>query len=85
MWDFICNQNLNIFLLGIGVLTATVVLTVLLWVPFDRLRDRLDRRQPDVTVTETGVGVVEPRQLAQDRDEWEELLRVFDFGGVDDG
>lgn len=83
MWEFLCNQNLNLFLLGIGALTATVVLTVLLWRPIDLIRDRLDRRQPDMTVTETGVGEIIPDAIIKNREAWEGLLNVFEFGGFD--
>lgn len=42
---------------------------------------RKSDRQPDCTVTETGVGVIEPWETTHERQAWNELIRVFDFEG----
>ncbi|MCR5781347.1 MAG: hypothetical protein K6G90_01285 [Clostridia bacterium] len=87
MWDFICEQNWNLLLIGAGILIADVIAVAALWKPAEWLRDRFydwlnagRAPEPDCTVTETGVGVIEPWQITHDRDEWAELLKVFDFG-----
>lgn len=80
--------NLNIgvaFMLVMLILFAIGTLVYALgWLVVEKVRKRKAEWQPDCTVTETGVGVVEPWQVTQERDEWSELLNVFDFGGSDD-
>lgn len=77
--------NLNIgvaFMLVILVLFAVGTLVYALgWLLVEKVRTRQAEWQPDCSVTETGVGIVEPWQTTQERDEWTELLNVFDFGG----
>lgn len=79
------NIDLNIgvaFMLVMLILFAVGTLVYALgWLLVEKVRTRKAERQPDCTVTETGVGIVEPWQITQERDEWDELLKVFDFGG----
>ena len=79
------NIDLNIgvaLMLVILILFAFGTLVYALgWLLAEKIRTRRTEWQPDCTVTETGVGVVEAREVTQERDEWTELLKVFDFGG----
>ena len=88
MMDFLCSINMNIgvaFMLFMCFGTAIGALIYGAgWLIVDTIRKRKAEWQPDMTVTETGVGVVEPWQVTQERDEWTELLNVFEFGGADD-
>ena len=81
------NIDLNIgvaLMLVILILFAVGTLVYALgWLLVEKIRTRRAEWQPDVTVTETGVGIVEPWQITQERDEWTELLNVFDFGGAE--
>lgn len=83
------NLDLNIgvaLILVMLILFAVGTLVYALgWLIVETIRKRMTEWQPDMTVTETGVGVVEPRQITQEREAWDELVRVFDFGGNDDG
>lgn len=76
--------NLNIgvaFMLVMLILFAIGTLIYAFgWLLVEAIRKRKAEWQPNVTITETGAGVVEPWQVTQDRAEWEELLGVFDFG-----
>lgn len=82
------NIDLNI---GVALMIVMLILFAvgtlvyaLGWLIVETIRKRTAEWQPDMTVTETGVGIVEPWQTTQERDEWTELLNVFDFGGADD-
>ena len=83
------NIDLNI---GIALMLVMLILFAigtlvyaLAWLIVEKVRTRKAEWQPDCTVTETGVGVVEAREVTQEREAWDELVRVFDFGSVNDG
>ena len=82
------NIDLNIgvaLMIVILILFAVGTLVYALgWLLVETIRKRKAEWQPDMTVTETGVGVVEAREVTQEREAWDELVRVFDFGGVND-
>lgn len=78
------NIDLNI---GVALMIVMLVLfaigTLIYatgWLIVETIRKRQAEWQPDCTVTETGVGVVEPWQITQEREAWDELLNAFDFG-----
>lgn len=86
MMNFLYDLNLNIgvalmLVMCFGMAIGTLFYAVG-WLIAETIRKR--KAEWNVTVTETGVGVVEPWQVTQERDEWSELLNVFDFGGNDD-
>ena len=82
------NLDLNIgvaFMLVMLILFAIGTLVYALgWLLVEKVRNSKTEWQSDCTVTETGVGIVEPWQVTQERDEWTELLNVFEFGGSND-
>lgn len=78
------NIDLNI---GVALMIVMLILFAvgtlvyaLGWLLVEKVRNSKTEWQPDCTVTETGVGIVEPWEITQERDKWTELLNVFDFG-----
>ncbi len=80
--------NLNIgvaFMLVMLILFAIGTLIYAFgWLLVEAIRKRKAKWQPDCTVTETGVGVVESAERASELEAWAELVNIFDFGGNDD-
>lgn len=82
------NINLNI---GVALMLVTMILFAigtlvyaLGWLIVETIRKRMTEWQPDCTVTETGVGVVESAERASELEAWAELVNIFDFGGNDE-
>ena len=85
MMNFLYDLNLNIGVTLILVMCFGMAIGTLFyavgWLIVETIRKRTAEWQPDMTVTETGVGIVEPWQTTQEREAWDELLNAFDFGG----
>lgn len=83
------NIDLNIgvaLMLVMLVLFAVGTLVYALgWLLVEKVRNGRTDWQPDCTVTETGVGVVESAERASELEAWAELVNIFDFGGLPDG
>ena len=90
MWEIICATNLNLFLIAFGVIAASIVTVAVLWVPINKAKDLTDRlmskwlEPKEVPIHETGVGEIVPDAILKEREAWEELVNVFDFGGQSD-
>ncbi len=87
MMDFLCSINMNIgvaFMLFMCFGTAIGALIYAAgWLIVETIRKRKAEWQPDCTVTETGVGVVESAERSAELEAWAELVNIFDFGGND--
>ena len=82
------NIDLNIgvaMMLVMLILFAVGTLVYALgWLLVETIRKRETEWQPDCTVTETGVGVVESAERSAELEAWAELVNIFDFGGQSD-
>ena len=82
------NIDLNIgvaMMLVMLILFAVGTLVYALgWLIVEMIRKRKAEWQPDCTVTETGVGVVESAERSAELEAWAELVNIFDFGGQSD-
>lgn len=83
------NIDLNI---GVALMIVMLILFAigtlvyaLGWLLVEKVRNSKTEWQPDVTVTETGVGVIESAERASELEAWAELVNIFDFGGLPDG
>ena len=83
MWQWLCSLQINIGIIVIvGMLLTWAAGSAVFGIGTvikETVREALRkyRAEPDCTVTETGVGVVEPWQITQEREAWEELMKVF--------
>lgn len=85
LYDLDLNIGVALMLVMLVLFAVGTLVYALGWLLVEKVRTRRAEWQPDCTVTETGVGIVEPWQITQEREAWDELVRVFDFGGNDDG
>ena len=84
LYDLDLNIGVALMIVILILFAVGTLVYALGWLLVEKVRNSKTEWQPNVTITETGVGIVEPWQITQERDEWTELLNVFDFGGNDD-
>ena len=91
MWETLCENNINLFLLGFGLLLLAVAAVVVSWSLTDKLWGwcsskigkifHRESNDPEVkSVPEEPV----PEVITKEREAWEELLNIVKFNIIFD-